>query len=168
MNYFNNCNTMDDAKNLFRKLSKELHPDHRPTEEQDQANADFILLYKQYKEFSPTHGRERDETDNADTFYNLFKNFDKLKNVKVSFIGTWIWLEDEEPNATRNQKEIIKSINIDGYFRRWNKTRKVWQFVPVESNYRKFKSKNESIESLKSFFGAKEYKTTGKQQTQIA
>jgi hypothetical protein len=167
-NYFTNCNTIDEAKNVFRKLCFEIHPDQRPTEEQAMAHKEFIVLREQYENFKPSEGRERTTADETDIFYNLFKNFDILKNVKVTFIGSWIWLSDEEPNATREQKELIKNIVLDGYRCIWNKTRKIWQFKPLNSNYRKFNNKEHSAESLKSYFGGKEFKTSGKKQTTLS
>lgn len=167
-NYFSNCNTIDEAKNLFRKLCKEIHPDGRPESEKEIAHREFIVLRNQYENFKPKSGRERTAEDGTDKFYNLFKNFDILENVKVSFVGSWIWLEDEKPNATKEQKEIIKSIKLDGYTYIWNKTRKIWQFKPTESKYRKFNSRERSSEELINFFGGAEFKTTGKKNPVIS
>jgi hypothetical protein len=167
-NYFSTCNTIDEAKNVFRKLCKEIHPDQRPTEEQATAHKEFIILREQYNNFKPSEGRERTEADNTDTFYNLFKNFDILKNVNIVFMNKWIWLFDEVPGATKEQKEIIKNINLDGFKRIWNKTRKIWQYIPTNSSYKKFNNVERTPSELKNYFGAKEYKTSGKKQTSLS
>ena len=167
-NYFSKCNKIDEAKNLFRKLCKEIHPDQRPTEEQATAHKEFIVLREQYDNFTPSEGRERSAADETDKFYNLFKNFDMLVNVKVSFFDKWIWLFDEELGATKDQKEIIKSITLEGYTRIWNRKRKIWQFKPSVSNYKKFNSKQRSESELKSYFNGTEFKTSGKKQKSLS
>lgn len=44
-NYFENCNSLDEAKTIYRQYSKKLHPDMGGSE------ADFIELNRQYKEY---------------------------------------------------------------------------------------------------------------------
>jgi DnaJ-class molecular chaperone len=146
-NYFKECTTIDQAKNIFRKLSFELHPDYNQSET---AHQDFINMRAQYENFKPSE---------ADKLYNTVKKFEGLKGVLISFVGSFIWLEDEDGSegATKSQKEDIKKIIIDGYnLARFAFNRKKWYYSP-EGYRQKFKS-SKSFEELKSTWGNKTYK----------
>lgn len=140
MKYFTNCQTIDEAKTLFRKLCKTLHPDKG-------GNAkDFINMFNQFKNFKPSKGNAN-EFD-ADKHYNIIQKFDKLNDCDISFVGTFIWVE----NTRIEQKETIKSIKIDGYnTARWAKNKKAWYFSPLD--YKRKGRKNYSLDSIKNHFG---------------
>jgi hypothetical protein len=38
----------------------------------------------------------------------MIKNFDALEEINISFVGSFIWLEDEIQGATFQQKTILK------------------------------------------------------------
>ena len=157
-NYFAQCNTLDDAKNLFRKLCFDLHPDHNKSAT---AHKDFIEMMKQFKAFKPSakYARESDENFNADKFYNIVKQFENLQDVLVSFVGIFIWLEDEPhaEGATKRQKEDIKKIKLEGYNPpRWARKRAKWYYSP--EGYKQFKRCNKTFDELKRTWGSKTYK----------
>jgi curved DNA-binding protein CbpA len=166
-NYFNTCKTIDEAKNTFRKLSFQLHPDHNKSET---AHKDFIDMKNQYDQFKPSEGRERNETDKADILYNTVKRFERINNVLISFVGSFIWLEDEEGSegATKAQKEEIKKIIIEGYNPpRFASKRKKWFYSPLGYK-QKFNSKK-TFEELKNTWGSKTFQPNKHQKhTQIA
>ena len=128
--------TIEEAKNKFRDLYKMLHPDTSGYDSQ----SDFVKMFNEFKAFKPslTINNQEEGSFDADEFYNLLKHFDVLKNVKINFIGTFIWLEDLEPRATYNQREIIKGIVLDGFNSvRFAPIRKLWYFSPEEYKQRK-------------------------------
>lgn len=160
MNYFAECTTLDEAKALFRKLSLKLHPDTSGYNSQ----ADFVQMFKEFENFRPSVKREGDEFFNASKFYDLIKNFDHLQNVTISFVGSFIWLEDSKGHegATKAQKDLIKDINLIGFNPpRFAFKRLKWYFSP-EGYKQKFKSKK-TFEELKDTWGCKTYKTKEKQ-----
>ncbi len=155
-NYFAKCNTLDDAKNLFRRLVFELHPDTSGYK----SEPDFVRMYKEFDEFRPIaeHARKGDEDFNVDVFYNIVKRFEELENVLVTFVGSFIWLEDSEGHegSTKSQKEDIKGIIIEGFNKpRFSGKRCKWYYSP-EGYKQKFKSKK-SFEELKFTWGHKTY-----------
>lgn len=161
--YFKNCKTLDDAKNLFKILCFSLHPDTSAGDTQQE----FIKMFKQFKQFTPTaqHTRKGDENFNADEFYNIVKRFEDLKNVLISFVGSFIWLEDEEnfAGSTKEQKEDIKKIILEGYnLPRFAFKRKKWYYSP-EGYKQKFAS-NKTFEQIKITWGTKTYKPNDKEQ----
>lgn len=142
--------TIEEAKNKFRDLCKMLHPD---TSGYDSQN-DFVKMFNEFKAFKPTvTTKAEDETVfDADEFYNLLKHFDVLNNVKINFVGTFIWLEDLEPKATYNQREQIKSIVLEGFNTvRFAPVRKLWYFSPEE--YKQRKKSKKSFEQIKERWG---------------
>lgn len=155
--YFNNCTTLDQAKTLFRKLCKELHPDKGGIAK------DFISMFNEFKAFKPSEGKE--ENFNADKFYNLIQKFDGLKDIQINFVGSFIWLEDLVIGATYEQKNSIKAISIDGYNNaRFAGQKKLWYFSP--SDYKQKAKSRKSFEEIKNTFGCNSYKT--KKQLQLS
>lgn len=156
MNYFANCQTIDQAKNQFKNLCKKLHPD---TSGRDSA-AEFIEMYAQFKKFRPTQQTEQEKetfhTFNHEQFYDLVKNFDNLENINVSFVGSFVWLEDLIYGATYHQREQIKDINIIGYNKaRFASAKKAWYFSPED--YKQKGRTNNSLEELKNKYGCRSF-----------
>lgn len=152
--YFNNCNTLDEAKTLFRELSKKLHPD---TSGADTASQ-FIAMFKEFKAFKPRQKQDTDENFNADAFYNQIKNFDGLNDIRISFVGSFIWLEDIEHGATYFQREAIKAVKIDGYNpARFASQKKSWYFSPID--YKQKSRSNKSLDDIKNTYGCKTFAT---------
>ena len=145
--------TIEEAKNKFRDLCKMLHPDTSGYDSQ----SDFVKMFNEFKAFKPsvtTKAEAEDEAKfDADEFYNLLKHFDVLKDIKVIFVGSFIWLEDIEPKATYNQREVIKSITLDGFNAvRYAPIRKLWYFSPVE--YKQRRKSKKSFEEIKERWGS--------------
>ena len=147
-NYFKDCKTIDEAKNLFRRLCLELHPDKGGND------ADFILMYSQFKNFRPTAGPDHTKDNfNAEKFYNMVKLFEGLEGVNISFVGSFIWLEGN----TMLNKDKIKSIKIEGYKpANWAKVKKCWFFSPED--YKQKSRSTKDLEQLKSEYGCRTFK----------
>ena len=152
-NYFADCQTLDEAKTLFRKLVFKLHPDYNNGEDQE-----FIKIYAQFEKFKPAKPLKENEDFSAQAFYNIIRKFDGLSNVLITFVGSFIWLEDEPNNegATKAQKEVIKSILLDGYNSpRFSPNHIKWYYSP-EGYKQKFKSRK-SFDEIRSTWGSKTY-----------
>jgi len=150
MNYFKDCRTLDDAKKTFRRLSMELHPDKGGT------NADFIELRKQFKAFRPSETKDTDKDFNFDRFENLVYKFNNLDNIIVDFVGTWIYLRGD----TYNNKEAIKSLNLDGYKNaRFSKSKRCWYFMPEGVKLRKVRG--QKLSKIKAKYGCQSYTSKG-------
>ena len=167
MNYFNTCKTLDDAKNLFKKLCFDLHPD---TSNKD-SQSDFIQMFAQFKAFKPSadHAREEDKNFNAESFYNIVQRFNILNSVLVTFIGSFIWLEDQPgaEGSTKAQKETIKSIILEGYNApKFAFKRLKWYYSP-EGYRQKFSSKK-TFEEIKKTWGSQSYKPRETHKLQTA
>ena len=150
MNYFKNCTTLDEAKNLFRKLCLKLHPDHGGKAK------DFIKMRAEFKSLR----FDKEQSFDFDKFESLIYAFNGLENIEINFVGSFIWLKDIEYGAMYRQKETIKSINLDGYNKaRWASKKKLWYFSPVD--YKKKSGKNTNFEQIKQFYGCKSFASKG-------
>lgn len=161
MSYFNNCTTIDQAKNLFKKLCFELHPDTSGYNSQ----SEFVQMFKEFKslenKFNTTADNKESNSEpfNAEQFYNIVKMFEGLESINISFVGSFIWLTDITPGAMYSQRERIKTITIENYnTARWAGKKKSWYFSPAD--YVKKSRTNKGLEEIKSLFGSVEFKTT--------
>lgn len=152
--YFDTIKTIEEAKNLFRDLCKSLHPDTSGYESQQ----DFITMFGEFKKFKPTQDnvKEEDAFFDATEFYNLLKHFDILSNIKVNFIGSFIWLEETQPNETYRQREVIKNIVLENFNTvRFAPKRKLWYYSPVD--YKQRKKSKKTFEEIKECYGSKSF-----------
>ena len=148
-NLFKDCATWDEAKTLFRKLSKTMHPDLGGSHEQ------FIELVKQFENFTPTYS-EDNKFANADfdkrKFADIIEILKDLDDVTISFIGTFIWIEGN----TYSQKDKIKAIELQGYNKaRFASKKKAWYFSPID--YKKKSKKLYNMDDIKEIFGSQSY-----------
>jgi hypothetical protein len=150
--YFDNVLTIDEAKNLFRDLCKNLHPD---TSGYD-SKADFIKMYSEFRNFKSSRSGVENENFDADKFYDMLKKFDELYDIKISFVGSFIWLEDLKKNATYLQREIIKKISIEDYNEvRFAPKKKCWYFSPKD--YVQKSKPKKDLEEIKQTYGSKSF-----------
>ena len=160
MKYFQNCKTLDEAKNLFRKLVFELHPDRNNGIDKGVGSVitEFKIVSKTLK-FNT--GFDADKNFDADKFASIIAKFQHLEDLTVSFVGSWIWITGD----TQAQKENIKAINLEGYNpARWARKKLAWQFSP-EGIKKGFRGKK-TLEQIKATYGSKSY--TMKGSTRIA
>lgn len=155
--YFESVKTIEQAKNLFRDLCKKLHPDTSGYDSQ----SDFVKMFNEFKRFKANDST--DENFDASKFYDLLKKFDILQDIKINFVGTFIWLEDIKPNSTYLQRNTIKSIIIDGYNNvRFAPTKKLWYFSPID--YIQKSKSNKDFEEIKKTYGTKSFNSKGNLQ----
>ena len=157
MKYFLNVSNSNELKSLYRKLCSELHPD------KGGKASDFIAMMNEYNSIKDSFNNDNEaENLNAKQFYNLLQQLEKLTNIRIEFIGSFIWLFDEVEGSMYQQKEIIKSLVFDGYnSARWAKVKKSWYFSPAD-----YKSKGKAIDLLKikSKYGVQSFQSKGVKQ----
>ena len=154
MKYFLGVKNANELKSLYRKLCNELHPD------KGGKAINFITMMNEYNSIKDSFNSEKESDNlNSEQFYNLLQQLEKLSNVRIEFIGSFIWLFDEVDGAMYEQKDMIKSFVFEGYnSARWAKVKKSWYFSPAD-----YKSKGKAIDLLKikSKYGVKSFQSKG-------
>jgi len=151
MNYFNGCNTLDEAKTLFRKLAHQLHPD------KGGKSSDYIEMRSQFENLKLKPKFESAEPFNFKQFEAQIFAFRDIENVELDFVGSFIWLNDVVKGATYHQRGKITSIIIEGYNEaKFASSKKKWYFSP--KGYKKKSRKNFKLNEIKGLYGCQSYK----------
>lgn len=124
MKYFLGVKNANELKSLYRKLCNELHPD------KGGKAINFITMMNEYNSIKDSFNNETEgENINAEQFYNLLQQLEKLTNVRIEFIGSFMWLFDEVEGSMYEQKDMIKSFVFEGYnSARWAKVKNTGTF----------------------------------------
>lgn len=131
MNYFQDCNTLEEAKAKYKSLVKELHPDTSGYE----STEDFKEMSNQFANFKPREKSKFDDFYNHDQFTAVVQAFNHLEGLELEFIGTFF----DVTGNTYEHRAAIKGMELEGYRKpRWNNKKKSWKFIP--SNWEPKKS----------------------------
>lgn len=144
INYFKDCQTLDEAKKLFWDLAKQFHPDKGGSKEQ------FQDLQNQFENFKPQSEKFEGEADkwNAFEYASIIKGLITIPEIEIEIIGSWIWVTGN----TKPYKDRIKEIDTgDTYKRGFHKKKECWYFSP--RGYRKHTSKEYSLDEIRASYG---------------
>ena len=150
-NYFIKCKSLDEAKQLYKKLCVKLHPDVSGYD----STADFQKMQADFENFRP--GKEKFDGEfnqwDATEYAFLIDQLIKIGGISIEICGSWIWLSGD----TKPVKEKIKSVDTGDTMRRgWSKNKGMWYFSP--KGYRKRSGKQMEYEEIKTMFGSKTVK----------
>ncbi len=148
-NYFNDVQTLDEAKALFKTLAKSLHPDVNP--DNPTATADFQSMLNQFQSFKPSKEKFKGEAEqwNGKQYAEIILQLLKIEGINITICGSWIWLDGE----TKPVKDQIKEIECGEFMKRgFSGNKSQWYFSP--KGYRKRSSKAHSFDDIKGYFGA--------------
>jgi len=164
MNYFKNCNTLDDAKKLYYELAMELHPDKN-------LNRDTTYLFQelqnQFEAFKP--GKEKftnefSEHKPKDYIYvinELIKIMETSPGLLVTVNGSFIWVSGNSYPVRAEIKGILKDGKTDKFPDQMLKVgfaskKSQWYFSP--KSYKKRTKKVLSYERIQDIYGNEEIK----------
>ena len=141
MNYFINCQTIDEAKKLYKKLAKEHHPDlGGETIVMQKINLEFEKISKDFFK-----NNVKNETDFDFTEFNqIIEKIIYMENVKIEIIGRWIYVFN-----CYQQKEELKNLGF------WFSVKhKAWIYNKESKN--KYKRTKLTTNQVKNKFGVVE------------
>lgn len=100
--YFSNCDSVDCAKALYRKLAVKLHPDKGGEHEI------FVAMQNEYEAFLSSFGQTKNQIEDDKTFVEEFIRthsfFATMNGVTVELTGLWIWVSGN----TYPHKDVLK------------------------------------------------------------
>ena len=154
MTYFKSCKTIEDVKEVYRKLAKKLHPDcGGNAEEFKKMSAEYTTAYNRFKNIH--RDQKTDQTEKteyreytAEEFADIINKVIHLDGVEIEIVGTWVWLSGN----TYPHRETIKAA---GFF--FSSKHKKWYFNGSTKKSRKHSKL--SYEEVKNLHGCKTVKT---------
>lgn len=136
MNYFTNCNTLNELRTEYRRLLKLHHPDNGGSEDLCKIlNKEYDNMFNNLK--NTTSQNTDNETNTWDIqldkeIRDMIKKVVIYNDIEIEIIGSWIWID----GSTYPIKDILTSYKF-----KWSKSRKKWHWTPSESFYIKSKKK---------------------------
>lgn len=160
MDYFSNCECVEDLKKEYKRLCLKFHPDvcdlPNATELMQEINSQYELAFKRLKNtFKNKDGniyentRENDET--PEDFINILNKLVGLEGIQVELLGRWIWVTGN----TKQHKDLLKSLGF-----RWCVKKMAWSWHRV--NERSFSRGDFSLDEIREKYASKSYNTTSK------
>lgn len=129
MKYFINCKTLQEAKELYRTLAKENHPDKGgDTSIMQEINAEFEHCCK-----NEMFGEKSNFNSyyNIDEFQEVINKIAHLDNIIIEVCGLWLWISGD----TRKHKETLKAAGC-----RWASKKFRWYWRPEQENFKRTKN----------------------------
>lgn len=152
-NYFSDCITLEDVKQLYKKLARELHPDCNPGKNTTAAFQDVQRQYNEaFQRCKNTHVNKDGETYTKETtetpemYAAIINALLKCDGLTIELCGSWLWITGN----TKEHKDILKELNF-----RWSKNKAAWylHFEP----YRKHSKTTMDLESIRSMYGSQRF-----------
>jgi len=159
MRYFTNCSSLDEAKQLYKKLVFQLHPDTSGRDSQ----GEFQAMQNEFEAFRPSTEKFKGEFENwnAQEYSELIQQLMQIPNITIEICGSWIWLAGD----TKPVKELIKAVDTGETMKRgFSSKKKKWYFSPV--GYRKWSKRELSFDEIKDRYGYKAEGSKGRTQVQ--
>jgi len=154
--FFNNCQSVEEIKGVYRKLCMQHHPDRGGNTETMQE------INQQYKEaLKAANGQTMTGTDGAEHTYHYDADIEQavmdkisellalnMNAVEIALIGTWIWI-------LGNTKPFKAELGKKGLGCYWHAKRKCWYWH--EGKYRS-RSADCDLSEIAKKYGFKTFK----------
>lgn len=136
LNYFHNCNTVEDVKRKYRELALAYHPDRGgDTETMREINAEYhkVLESLSGQQSKDKKGGIHTYHYNKDVEQAIIDKLDELfqldlSECTVALIGLWIWVFGE----TKPLKEQLKACGF-----KFQGHRQAWSWKPYKGKSRR-------------------------------
>ncbi len=141
--YFVGIQGINEAKIVFKKLAKKLHPDVGGS------NVEFKLLnsiYTDYLENKIYFSSESKFDLELEKVISQILHFDDLV---IEVVGSWIWLSGD----TKPIKDKLKELSF-----KWASKKKQWYYGEMKGR----NPNQKSLDEIKSKYGCKTIKSKGK------
>ena len=155
LNYFNNCQTLEELKKEYKRLLFLHHPDNPKGNEETckLINAEYDFLFPRLKNtFTNSKGEQYTKENNEDIsiYKDIINSIIHLHGINIEIIGSWLWITGN----TKEYKDTFKQLKF-----KWSAKKLAWYHngnVP----YRKKSRKNYDMNGLRNLFGSEEVKTS--------
>jgi hypothetical protein len=165
MNYFENCNTIDDAKKLYYELAIKLHPDKNIDRDTTSMFQDLLNQFEAFRPGKEKYKNEAAEHRPKDYIYvinELIKIMHTSPGLLVSINGSFIWVSGNSYPVRAEIKAILRDGKTEKFPDQMLKVgfaskKQQWYFSP--KSYKKRSKKVLSFDRIQDLYGNEDIKS---------
>lgn len=158
MTYFNECKEINEAKQLYKQLAMQHHPDRGgDVEVMKIINNEYqFIIAKLLKNSGATESEINDEINLNNEYKEALNKIIALDDIIIELVGAWVWVTGN----TKKHKDILKGAGF--YFA----SKKVaWYFRSEDKKCKH--SKGYNLDEIKNKYGSKIINSNYKSYSQI-
>lgn len=154
-NYFGSATTLEDVKQLYKKLARDLHPDCNPGRD---TTAEFQEMSRQYEEaynrLKNTHRNAEGETYQKETtqtaaeYADIINQLLHIPGLMIELCGSWLWVTGN----TKDAKEQLKALHFN-----YSRKKQAWYYH--SEPYRKHGKSEKSMQDIRDMYGSEKFAT---------
>ena len=151
--YFEEARTLEDVKQLYKKLARALHPDCNPgkdtTADFQKMQADYEKAFNRCKNIHVNKDGEtyeKETTETPEQYADIINQLLKCEGLIIELCGSWLWI-------TGNTKEYSNTLKTLRF--RWSKNKAAWYFH--FEPYRKRSKKSVDLDTIRSMYGSQRF-----------
>lgn len=158
MLWFNDCRSIEDVKERYKKLCKQYHPDITGTDtnaQMSEINTEYTKAFEMLKnthrsaeDSTKTYTSNTNTTETAAEFMEIINALIACEGLEINLVGRWIWLTGN----TFSYKDKIKALGF-----RWASKKKSWYYRKDEDACKSYK--NLTLEDIMAKYGCKSFET---------
>lgn len=161
LQYFNNCQTLEELKKEYKKLLFIHHPDNPQGDEATTKliNSEYDFLFPRLKNIftnakGETYTKENNESINQ--YKDIVNSIIHLHGIQIEIIGSWLWITDQVKGSekTKEYKDIFKLLKF-----RWSSKKSAW-YHNGGIKYRKKSKRQYDMQGLRNLWGSEDIKTS--------
>lgn len=138
-NEFREVVGINEAKKIYKKLAKKLHPDVGGSEEE------FKILNAVYTDFIENKIYFSNESKIDLELEKIISQILHFENITIELIGSWIWVSGD----TKEVKEKLKELGF-----KWASKKKMWYYGEMKGR----NPKQKSMDEIKGKYGSQTFK----------
>lgn len=165
--YFKDCQSLEEAKSLYRRLARTNHPDHGGDTAIMQAiNAEYARFQSEFTYRSERTRQQQAHAEGKKTsadYHNLDEVAEVLRvkieaalnmGLDVELCGLWVWASGN----TKPHKEELKALEF-----RWSPDKAAWYFAGVPS----FNRNRHTMDEIRQMHGSQRFTRTEQEKETI-
>lgn len=168
--YFDTCNTLEEARTLYRALAMKHHPDHggelRIMQDIISQYASFCANFAKGDAYERQRKAHAEGKKSAADYHDLDEVAERLRikiefalnldGVEVELMGLWVWLTGN----TRAHKETIKANTAGEPIKWvWAKEKQAWYYAGVPS----FNRDKRTLDQIRRMHGSQKFARSEKE-----